>query len=113
CSICRGTPRSASCDRWSKARNSYGNEEGGMPGWMDSHQHAASDRVSYRPMVSTSAGRKGTRACSPGISGGSMMHALGIHFDPSASSLKFELTVNGPVRYVGSSTWVRTTSHWV
>jgi hypothetical protein len=42
----------------------------------------------YRPIVSTSPGRNGTRMCSPGMSGGSMVHGLGCHFEPSGSSLK-------------------------
>ncbi len=40
------------------------------------------------------------------------VHGVGSHFDPSASFLNCELTVNGCRRYCGSSTIVVTSSTW-
>src|SRR5215471_7780604 len=42
------------------------------------------------------------------VGGASILHGDGFHFEPSFSSLKFVLVMNGSSRYLGSSTTVRT-----
>src|SRR5215831_13486562 len=44
----------------------------------------------------------------PGSTGGSTLHTEGFHFEPSFSSLKCVLVMNGNCKYFGSSTTVRT-----
>src|SRR5687767_14550941 len=44
---------------------------------------------------------------------GSSSHGVGLHFAAVASFLKLELTAYQPLKYVGSSTCVLSTSHWL
>src|SRR5262245_18805780 len=55
-----------------------------------------------------SSARRNSTGYFPGSTGGSILQDDGLHFDPSFSSLKCVLVMNGVWRYFGSSTTVLT-----
>src|SRR5215475_15534319 len=75
-----------------------------MPG---NDQSEPDSRTQTEKPVVSSACRKST-GYFPGSTGGSILQDDGLHFDPSFSSLKCVLVMNGTCRYFGSSTTVLT-----
>src|SRR5215467_10654246 len=75
-----------------------------MPG--NDHNDPDSRTQTEKPDVSRA--RRKSTGYFPGSTGGSILHVDGLHLDPSFSSLKCVLVMNGVCKYFGSSTTVLT-----
>src|SRR5215475_8052697 len=75
---------------------------------MPGNDQSDPDSRTHIEKPDVSSARRNSTGYFPGSTGGSILQDDGLHFDPSFSSLKCVLVMNGTCRYFGSSTTVLT-----